>query len=431
MCENAYPSGQFAKRAATAWLDVTKPAGAQFGSALISGTRRPVVSDPIEAAIAQMVERSTRTSPSDVLDLLDLMRELLGAQAARFHVADYSVTTLQQIDPTGPLGTPQTIVGTLIGRVYTSGEIRVLEAHPTVVMVPLIEGSSRIGVLELDFEEWDGVVPDLLDPLAAIFVMSWIVKGRYTDIASRARRSEPLSAAAEMQWDLLPPLTCATEQLAVSGILAPAYAIGGDSFDYAFDSRRVDFSMVDAIGHGMSAVLMSATAINSLRNSRRTRSDLATAYANVDTAISAQFGHSYYVTGIIGTVDLQTSTLSWINAGHVLPMLVRNGTYVGPLRCKPSRPFGLGGPVVEVAEQALQSGDRVLFFTDGITEARSSDGSFFGEDRLADFLVRASLENLPVRETVRHLTDNILNFSDGGLRDDATMLLMEHHPPSS
>ena len=82
-----------------------------------------------------------------------------------------------------------------------------------------------------------------------------------------------------------------------------------------------------------------------------------------------------------------------------------------------------------MAEQTLQPGDRVLFYTDGITEARASDGSFFGSDRLADLLVRASLENLPVQETVRHLADSIISFSDVGLSDDATMLLMEYQPP--
>lgn len=53
-----------------------------------------------------------------------------------------------------------------------------------------------------------------------------------------------------MQWDLLPPLTCSAEQVAISGFLEPAYAIGGDSFDYAFDQTRFDFAVVEAIGHG-------------------------------------------------------------------------------------------------------------------------------------------------------------------------------------
>ena len=141
------------------------------------------------------------------------------------------------------MGPPQTIAGTLIGRVFTSGEIQIVGTDPTVVLVPLTEGSCPIGVLELDFEVWDGVERELLDPIVAIFVMAWIVKGRYTDTADRARRSEPLSAAAEVQWDLLPPLACSTERVAVGGILEPAYDIGGDSFDYAF--RRVTYRLHD------------------------------------------------------------------------------------------------------------------------------------------------------------------------------------------
>ena len=161
-----------------------------------------------------MVDESTRTSPTDVLGLLDVIRELLRARAARFYVADYSLRRLQQIDQHGLVGPPQTIAGTLIGRVFTSGEIQVMGSDPTVVLVPLVEGSSPVGVLELDVDEWDGADCELLDLIVAVFVMAWIVKGRYTDTAARARRSAPLTAAAEVQWDLLPPLACATERVA-------------------------------------------------------------------------------------------------------------------------------------------------------------------------------------------------------------------------
>ena len=412
-------------------LDVRTCRGQSSTRPTSVGNARPVESDSIEADVARMVDESARTSPTDVLELLNVVGELLRAQAVRFYVADYSLRRLQQIDKYGSVGPAQMIAGTLIGRVLTSGEIQIVETDPAVVLVPLTEGSCPIGVLELDVDVWDASARELLDPIVAIFVMTWIVKGRYTDAAARARRSEPLSAAAEVQWDLLPPLACSTERLALGGILEPAYEIGGDSFDYAFDASRVDFTIVDAIGHGMSAVLMSSAAINSLRNSRRARASIAEAYDIADLAIATQFGDSYYVTGLLGTLDLQSGTLTWINAGHVLPMLVRNGTYAGPLRCKPSRPLGLGGPLVEIAQRTLQPGDRVLFYTDGITEARSSDGAFFGDDRLADLLVRASLENLPVQETVRHLADSIIGFSGLGLRDDATMLLMEYHPTST
>src|SRR5688572_22834494 len=141
-----------------------------------------------------MVYESTRTSPTDVLGLLDLMCELLGARAARFHVADYSLRGLQQIDEGGLVGPPQSVAGTLIGRVFMSGQIQTVGVDPTVVLVPLTEGSCPIGVLELDVDSWDGRARDLLEPIVSIFVMAWIVKGRYTDTVPRARRSEPLSA---------------------------------------------------------------------------------------------------------------------------------------------------------------------------------------------------------------------------------------------
>lgn len=387
--------------------------------------------EPIETCVARMVDEAARVAPTQVLDLLDLACELLGANAVRFHVADYSLRRLQHVDQRGHVGPPQLIAGTLIGRVFTSDTIHVVDAEPTLVFVPLADGATPIGVLEFEFDVdgWNTDREHLARAIVAVFVMAWFVSGRYTDLADRARRSEPLTAAAEVQWDLLPPLACSTERVALSGILEPAYEIGGDSFDYAFDESRLDFTIVDAIGHGMSAVLMSAAAINSLRNSRRAKRSVSAAYDEADVAIATHFGDSYYVTGLIGSLDVQTGTLTWVNAGHVLPMLVRNGSYAGTLDCRPSLPFGLGGSVAEVAEHVLQAGDRVLFYTDGITEARAPDTSFFGDDRLADLLVRASLENLPVRETVRHLADSILHFSASGLRDDATMLLLEYRPP--
>jgi serine phosphatase RsbU (regulator of sigma subunit) len=67
-------------------------------------------------------------------------------------------------------------------------------------------------------------------------------------------------------------------------------------------------------------------------------------------------------------------------------------------------PLGRGGPVVEVVAEPLHGGDRVLFYTDGITESPSPDGAFFSRERLSDFLVRAALDHVPVPETARRLS---------------------------
>ena len=192
------------------------------------------------------------------------------------------------------------------------------------------------------------------------------------------------------------------------------------------NGRSLEFAIVDAIGHGMSAVLMSTAAISCLRHARRAGTDIEATYRKVDDLIASQFGDCYYVTGQMGSLDVPTGVLTWLNAGHVPPMLVRNGTYAGELACAPSKPFGLGGPVVHIARHALQRGDRVLFYSDGITESRAPNGALFGQDRLADFLVRATLEDVPVAETARRLSENVVDYVGEGLKDDATLLLIEY-----
>ena len=68
----------------------------------------------------------------------------------------------------------------------------------------------------------------------------------------------------------------------------------------------------------------------------------------------------------------------------------------------------------------------MLFYTDGVTESRAPDGSLFGEELLADFLVRATIDNVPVAETVRRLTARVIEHVGSELRDDATMFLLEY-----
>lgn len=377
-------------------------------------------------ALASLFDAASRTDPGDVLALVEVVCEVVGSRCGRLYVADYGLRSLQQFSPTGENGESQPIEGTLAGRAFASCEIVGLGPGDTTLWVPLTDGAERIGVIELVFDNVGPVVRELLDPVIAAFVLLLVTRARYSDRWNRVRRSEPLSPAAEAQWSLLPPLACTTEHVAIAGILEPAYEIGGDSFDYAMNDHRLDFAIVDAVGHGMSAVLMSAAAINSIRNVRREEGDLPMAYRQTDAVIEGHFGNCFYVTGHIGTLDVSTGILRWVNAGHALPMLVRNGTYAGELECRPSTPMGLGGTVVEVGSVELQRGDRVLFYTDGITESRSPDGSLFGTDRLADFVVRSTLDRVPVAETVRRLSANVVSYVGAGLRDDATLLLIEY-----
>ena len=318
--------------------------------------------------------------------------------------------------------------GTIAGRAFASGAPVEQGHRPVCVWVPLSEGSERIGLLELVFDEPPAELATWgeLSDVARVMTLTMVSGRRYTDVLLRARRAQPLSDAAEAQWDLLPPLSYSGTKVAVSGILEPAYSIGGDSFDYAINPGRLDVAIIDAVGHGLPAVSMASAAINTLRNARREQRTLEQAYHQVDRRMVEQFGQSFYVTGQIATLDVASGQLTWVNAGHVLPLLVRNGSFVGELECAPSMPMGLGGSVVQVAVESLQTGDRVLFHTDGISESRSPEGAAFGTDRLADFLVRATMDGATVAETLRRLSAKVIAHVGAELRDDATLFLVEY-----
>ena len=341
-------------------------------------------------------------------------------------VADYGLTSLQELGDDGPEGPRQLIEGTLAGRSFATGEI-VVVADPPTVWIPLTEGSERLGVLELAHPSWSDEDRVAADAVIRLLVLLLISKRRYTDVVLRSRRAETLSIAAEIQWALLPPLTCWTEYVSASGILEPAYSIGGDSFDYALNASGLEFAIIDAVGHGLPAVSISVLAVNGLRNARREGHGLVTAYHQTDDALRSQFTRSAFATGQIGSLDERSGELTWINAGHPLPLLIRDGTFVGELACRPSLPMGLGGEVVEVAVTSLQPGDRVLFHTDGVMESRSPEGEAFGVDRLADLLVRSAADGTSPAETVRRLTATILDYNGRTLRDDATLFMVEYH----
>lgn len=379
-----------------------------------------------DTALAALLAGAKALAPSDMTALVDLAAGLVGASTARLLIADYGLTSLQELGADGPSGPRQALDGTMAGRAFRGPEILVNGSDPTIVLVPLAEGSERLGVLELTFVTGTVAREELLAPVVRILVLLLISQRRYTDVVLRARRSERLSPAAEMQWDLLPPLTCSTPRVSVSGILEPAYSIGGDSFDYALNQDTAELAIVDAMGHGMPALLLSVTAINCLRNARREGSDLSDAYLTAGAEISAQATGSAFVTGQMASLDLVSGGLTWLNAGHPRPLLVRDGAFVGELACRPSLPMGWGGDVAEVATEQLQPGDQVLFYTDGAVETRSASGEPFGVPRLADLFLRASLEAVSPSETVRRLSTSILAYNGVGLSDDATLLLLTY-----
>ena len=213
--------------------------------------------------------------------------------------------------------------------------------------------------------------------------------------------------------------------MVVSGALEPAYDIGGDTFDYAVNGPLVDLMVLDAVGHGLPAALLSSAAVGAYRHARRNMWDLPEVAAAMNDVIAGQFTDSRFATAALARLHLDTGQLRWVNAGHPDPIVVRGGAllHLGP--CKPHPPLGLQVRKPDVCEAQLHPGDRAILYTDGVVEARSPEGDFFGEERLADFIHRAAADGDSAPETLRRLMRRVLSHQSDHLQDDASIVLLE------
>ncbi len=385
--------------------------------------------DPdVARAVGEFVCAAAGLPMDRLLDVEELLASAVGARSACIFVADYAQQFLSPVRDTESAASVE-VDTTVHGRVFQTGQAHLTAGH---VIAPLVEGRDRIGVVECVFDRDVPGSVDLVDAICAALLLVLVSKRRYTDLVLRARRARPLSTAAEMQWDLLPPLSGHASGAAIAGVVEPAYSTGGDSFDYALNGDLLEFIVIDAVGHGMPAVLKSMAAITTYRNVRREQGTLETAYSEIDRVMVEQFRHSYYVTGVIASLRISTGELTWINAGHPEPLLVRDGSVMPTLHCAPSRPMGLGGTVREQQAITLQAADRVLVFTDGVVERRHGAVASPHLAPLTDLLLRATLDALAGPETVRRLARSVLDSCHGELADDATLVLVDYHGrPSS
>ncbi|MEV4944792.1 PP2C family protein-serine/threonine phosphatase [Streptomyces sp. NPDC053755] len=321
------------------------------------------------------------------------------------------------------------VEGTVAGRAYQYGEILAgAEAGEEGAhwWVPLLDGTERMGVLRVTTTLDDPRAREDMRLLSALVALLLDSKRRSSDAHARLTRTEPLNIAAEMQWHLMPPPTYADGRVVIAAAMEPASRISGDAYDYATAGPVVHLSLFDAMGHDTAAGLTAHLAMGVCRNSRRQGAGLVETSERIERALIEQYGRSRYATGVLADLDTRTGALTWVNRGHHPPLIIRGGRWSTLLHCPPSHPMGtaLGLPALLCHDQ-LEPGDRIVFYTDGITEARGGGDQEFGLERFTDFLIRHHADGLPVPETLRRLIHAVLDHHAGSLQDDATVLFCE------
>ncbi|GEA88937.1 PP2C family protein-serine/threonine phosphatase [Cellulomonas cellasea] len=381
-------------------------------------------------ALVELLRGAHLAPPDRLATVVDRAAQALGVRAV-LYLVDYAGTRLAPVPGGAHAGgrTTLSLHGTLPGRAF-----RMLEAQSSTsggrarLWIPVLDGVERLGVLDV-------MVPDaamLEDP--ALHEQCWwfahylghVLTGvsRYGDGLDGVRRSEHRTVAAELVWQLLPPLTSGTDRVLVSGRLEPSGSVGGDVFDVALSEEHAHVAIFDATGHDLGSGLVAATAVSAYRNARREGRSLFDQAQAVHTALVDQFGGATFATGVVARLDLTTGRLRYVAAGHPYPLVLRDGRVVRTLQDGRRTLFGLEATHVSVGEEQLEPGDIVVLYSDGITEARDARGVPFGADGLRGYLERQSGTGTPLPEVVRRLCTEILARQRGVLQDDATLVLV-------
>ncbi|MEU0000601.1 PP2C family protein-serine/threonine phosphatase [Streptomyces microflavus] len=389
----------------------------------------------LERALAGLLKAS-HTAPFEQLPrLLETAAKQAGAGGVRLFVADLQEDVLREVTGVGlnagEGGEECRIEGTLPGRAYQLTELTVV-ARGGACWVPVRDGTERLGVLRVEPGPGDGAVADegVVRALASMAGLLLVSKRANSDSHARLVRTRPMGIPAELQWALMPPRTFSDRRVTVSAFMEPAYQVAGDAFEYAMAGDVLHLAVFDGMGHDTAAGLTAALAMATCRSHRRAGASIPEASAAIEDTLIEQFNYSSYATGVLADLELDTGKFSWVNRGHPLPVLIRGGRWASTLRCRTAGPMGSGFnlPIQQCTEQ-LQPGDRLLLFTDGITEARDTDGREFGLDRFTDFIIRHHADHLPVDETLRRLMHAVMEYHHGRLQDDATVLFCEWHGP--
>jgi sigma-B regulation protein RsbU (phosphoserine phosphatase) len=362
----------------------------------------------------------------DQPDLLDALRLLLkgaGIQMEAVTSPEAALSALEQ-RPYDLLLMDLNYTGdTTSGRegIDLLARVQAIDRHlPVVVMtgwgsVDLAVESMRRGVRDFVQKPWDN------HQLVAT-LRTEIERGRARRQKMETERRE-FDEARRIQRKLLPASMPELDGWEIASSWQPAAGVGGDCFDaIRFGDTRVAVSIADVVGKGIPAALLMSNlqaAVRAFATDSVRPDELC---HQVNRILCGNIAEGRFISFFYCVVDSAIGSLTYANAGHYPPVLVRADGSVERLTA--------GGPVLGVFADGtyehgtvqVSSGDRLVLFTDGITEARRADDEEFGEARVIELAVAHRACSAPVLQA--HLAEALEAFACDGLQDDATLIVL-------
>jgi sigma-B regulation protein RsbU (phosphoserine phosphatase) len=356
-------------------------------------------------------------------------------------------------------GFPTTNVGVTDARRRERDTLRVMGAE---LLIPIATKDELLGVFSLGKRLGD--LPFSSDDrqllMAVAFQVAFAIQNAelVQQVAGEELLRRELEIATAVQRRLFPAAPPDVESLELAGVCHPARGVGGDYYDFiVLDDNRVGIAVADVAGKGISAALLMSTVQASLRSQApQVNGRLTELVSSMNHLLHVSTDAASYATFFYAQYDEARRALTYVNAGHNPPLLVRAATIskahgasahgatvdgktdasdeategdtsvvsISELRC--------GGPVIGAFDEcryeqetiALQSGDILIAYTDGVSEAFNGAGEEFGEARLREMASVSA--HLSAQELTDRIIDEVRDWSgDTPQFDDLTLVVMK------
>ncbi|NUQ99410.1 MAG: serine/threonine-protein phosphatase [Streptomyces sp.] len=387
-----------------------------------------------ERVLDELVRAAQLASPAELPVVLNRYAEAVGVERTVVYLVDIQQRVLVPlVDGEPALG----LDTSLAGWAYRTDSLRVEEdrADGLTVWLPLADGAERLGVVELKMDTLDGLKLRRCRTMALLLALIITSKRSYSDTIAQRMRTRAMQLPTEMVRAFLPPRSIGTGRVVSTAVLEPAYELGGDAFDHSFTEDVLHATILDGMGHDLASGLATSVAMAGCRNARRSGADLSELVGTVDEAL-AKWLPDQFCTGIFAQLHMPTGVLRWCNCGHPPPLLIRRHRLLHKaLERPPEPPLGLpanlAGVSRQVHEAGLESGDRILLYSDGVVDSRNEKGEEFGLERFTDYIIRSTAAGQSAPEVLRLLIHSVLEHRHNKLDDDATILMFEWQSPHS
>jgi sigma-B regulation protein RsbU (phosphoserine phosphatase) len=376
--------------------------------------------------------------------ILNSLRKLVDFNAAGIYLVDPETTDIMALTVRGydpdmesrvELKFGKGVVGWVAKNVEpviiddVSKDTRYLNARDETrseIVVPLVAAGKIVGVLNLesdDLEAFDEEALYLLNTFGSQAALTIERAKLHLEILEKRRLEGEIELARRIQKTFLPAALPEIPGYDLSAMNLPSEEVSGDYYD-VIDVAAGQWGIViaDVFGKGIPASLVMAAFRASLLAEIRNNYAITTIMSKVNRLMWESVEPERCVTACYGVLDADARVLTYSNAGHFYPMVIGRG---GVKR------LTKGGMLLGAVEDLhygeerlhLEQGDLILFFTDGLTEAMDRQGEAFGEERLIE--LGQSVIDLPCSDIVKRIYHDIVNFADGKLIDDFTLLVIK------